>query len=30
LSEIVSGDLSGAGKPRVISSANMHAFDRVL
>ena len=24
------GELSGAGKPRVISSANMHAFDRVL
>ena len=30
LSEIIAGDLSGAGKPRVISSANMHAFDRVL
>ena len=30
LSEIVSGDLSGAGKPRVISSANLHAFDRLM
>ena len=30
LSEIISGELSGTGKPRVISSANLHAFDRVL
>ena len=30
LSEIIAGELSGAGKPRVISSANIHALDRVL
>ena len=30
LSEIIAAELSGAGKPRVISSTNLHAFDRVL
>jgi tetratricopeptide (TPR) repeat protein len=30
LSEIVSSELSGASQPRVISSASIHAFDRVL
>ena len=30
LSEIISAELAGAGKPRVISSASLHAFDRVL
>src|ERR1035441_11068566 len=30
LSEIVTGDLSGAGPPRVISSASIHALDRAL
>src|SRR5664280_2537332 len=30
LSEIVTGELSGAGRPRVISSASIHSLDRVL
>src|ERR1022692_3383288 len=30
LSEIIAVELSGAGKPRVISSTNIHALDRVL
>ncbi len=30
LSEIVAGELEGAGQPRVISSAGIHALDRVL
>ena len=30
MSEIVAGELSGAGKPRVISSASIHSLDRVL
>jgi TolB-like protein len=30
LSEIVASELSGAGKPRVISSTSLHAFDRLL
>ena len=30
LSEIIAGELSPAGKPRVISAANIHALDRVL
>jgi tetratricopeptide (TPR) repeat protein len=30
LSEIIAVELSGAGQPRVITSANIHALDRVL
>jgi tetratricopeptide (TPR) repeat protein len=30
LSEIIAAELSGAGQPRVISSAGIHAFDRAL
>jgi Flp pilus assembly protein TadD len=30
LSEIIATELSGAGRPRVITSAGIHAFDRVL
>jgi Flp pilus assembly protein TadD len=30
LSEIIAAELSGAGRPRVITSAGIHAFDRVL
>jgi len=30
LSEIVTAELSGAGRPRVISSASIHSLDRVL
>ncbi len=30
LSEVIAGELSGTGKPRVISSADIHSLDRVL
>ena len=30
LSEIIAGELAGAGQPRVISSAGIHALDRAL